>query len=79
MLLLRKLLNRLENDRINRIFKIFIEEELETKFTRLIEEGDMDMQAEIIKRAVTDPVILAALAKSMGRLAVAEIFSVFEF
>jgi geranylgeranyl reductase family protein len=79
MLLLRRLLNKLEDDRINQIFKVFIKEGLETKFTKLVEDGDMDMQAEIIRRAVTDPVILTALVKSLGRLAVSDLFTVFGF
>jgi geranylgeranyl reductase family protein len=75
--LLRRLLNKLEDKRINQIFKIFIEEELETKFTRLVKEGDMDMQAEIIKKAVTDPDIVSALVRSLGRFAVSELFDIF--
>ena len=79
MLFLRSILNRMDNDRMNRIFSAFIEEGLEDKFTRLVEDGDMDMQADVIKRAVSDPVILGALAKSAGRIALSEILSVFGF
>ncbi len=79
MLFLRSILNRMDNDRMNRIFSAFIEEGLEDKFTRLVEDGDMDMQADVIKRAVSDPVILGALAKSAGRIALSEILSVFRF
>ena len=79
MLFLRSILNSLDNDRMNRIFHAFIEEELEAKFTILVEDGDMDMQADVIKRAISDPVILGALAKSAGRIAFSEILSVFRF
>jgi digeranylgeranylglycerophospholipid reductase len=79
MLFLRSILNGLDNNRINRIFHAFIEEGLEEKFTRLVEDGDMDMQADVIKRAVSDPVILGALAKSAGRIALSEILAVFGF
>jgi hypothetical protein len=79
MLFLRRLMNGVDDERLNRMLHAFIEEGLEEKFTALVEEGDMDMQAEIIKRALTDPVILGALAKSVGRLAVSELFAAFGF
>ncbi len=79
MLFLRRLMNGVDDERLNRMLHAFIEEGLEEKFTILVEEGDMDMQAEIIKRALTDPVILGALAKSVGRLAVSELFAAFRF
>lgn len=79
MLFLRSIFNSLDDDRVNRVFQAFIEEGLEEKFTRLVEDGDMDMQADVIKRAVSDPVILGALAKSAGRIALSEILSVFGF
>lgn len=79
MLLLRNLLNMLDNDRINRVFHAFIEEELEAKFTALVETGDMDMQADIIRKAAMDPVIMGALMRSAGRVALSEFLSVFGF
>ncbi|MCJ7731515.1 NAD(P)/FAD-dependent oxidoreductase [Candidatus Bathyarchaeota archaeon] len=79
MLFLRRIMNGVDDERLNRMLHAFIEEGLEEKFTILVEEGDMDMQAEIIKRALTDPVILGALAKSVGRLAVSELFAAFGF
>ena len=77
MLIMRRLLNGLNDAQMNRAAHVFIEEGLEEKFTRLVEEGDMDMQASVIKQALTDPTILAALARSLGRLAVSEVFSAF--
>lgn len=79
MLYLRRLFNGLSDAQINRIFHVFIDEGLEEKFTAMVSEGDMDMQESIIKRAVTDPVILGAMARSIGRIAVSELFSVFGF
>ena len=79
MLYLRRMLNSQDDERMNRIFHAFIEEGLEAKFTSLVEEGDMDMQGDIIKRALTDPSILGALALSVGRLAISELLSVFGF
>lgn len=77
MLILRRLVNGLNDDQMNRAIHAFIEEGLEAKFTRLVEQGDMDMQASVIKRALTDPAILASLARSLGRLVVSEFFSAF--
>ena len=77
MLILRRLLNGLSDAQMNRAVHVFLEEGLEQKFTHLVEQGDMDMQAGVIKRAITDPAILAALARSLGKLVVSEIFSVF--
>jgi len=48
MFFLRSILNSLDNDRVNRVFHAFIEEELEDKFTRLVEDGDMDMQVSAV-------------------------------
>ncbi len=77
MLIMRRLVNGLSDDQLNKAVHAFIEEGLDEKFTHLVEEGDMDMQAGIIKRALTDPAILASLARSLGRLVVSEFFSAF--
>ena len=79
MLFLRRLMNGLDDERINRMFHAFKDENLETSFIHLVENGDMDMQADVIKRALTDPAILLALAKSLGRMAVSELFAVLGF
>ena len=77
MLMLRRLINGLSDAQMNRAVHAFLEEGLEEKFTRLVEEGDMDMQAGVIKRGLSDPAILAALVRSLGRIAVSELFSAF--
>ena len=79
MLFLRRMLNSLDDERKNRIFHAFIEEGLETKFTTLVESGDMDMQADVIKRAASDPAIIGALVRSAGRLVFSEFMSVLGF
>jgi len=79
MLFLRRLMNGLDDERMNRMFHAFKEENLETSFTHLVENGDMDMQADVIKRALIDPTILGALAKALGRIAVSELFAVLGF
>jgi flavin-dependent dehydrogenase len=79
MLYFRRLLNGVDDELLDRMFHAFLEEGLEEKFTSLVMDGDMDMQAGIIKQACSDPVILGALARSVGRLAIAEILAVFGF
>ncbi len=79
MLWVRRIMNGLDDERINRVFHAFRDERLEEKFTALVGDGDMDMQAGVIRKALTDPVIMGALVKALGKLAVSEVLSVFGF
>ncbi|MCW4051022.1 MAG: NAD(P)/FAD-dependent oxidoreductase [Candidatus Bathyarchaeota archaeon] len=72
----RRLMNNVGDERMNRIIRGFKDEDLEDAFVSLVEEGDMDMQADVIKRALTTPSILAVLARSLGRVALSELLSV---
>lgn len=76
MLYARRLLNGLDDERLNRVFHAFIEEGLEEKLNALVMEGDMDMQAGVMRKALTDPAILGSLVRSVGRVALGEILSV---
>ena len=75
MLALRRLLTKLSDERLNRAFEAFREEGLQSKAQRLLETGDMDMQSGVIREALTDPAILGTLARSLGRIALAELLS----
>lgn len=77
MLALRRLLNRLSDEQLNRALESFREEDLQFKAQRLLEMGDMDMQSGVIREALTDPALLGALARSLGRLALGELLSLF--
>jgi digeranylgeranylglycerophospholipid reductase len=77
MLALRRLLNKLGDDSLNRALAIFREEELHTKAQYLLETGDMDMQAGVIREAMKDPAILGALVRSLGRVVLSEVTSFF--
>ena len=77
MLTIRRLLNRLSDDRLNRALDIFREEDLQTKSQYLLEQGDVDMQSGVIKEALKDPAILGALARILGRVALSEVTSIF--
>jgi hypothetical protein len=75
MLALRGLMNGLGDERLNRVLHAFKEEGLQAKAQSLLERGDIDMQAGVIREALTDPAILAALVRSLGRVALGELLS----
>ena len=75
MLALRGLMNGLSDERLNRLLHVFKEEGLQAKAQSLLEGGDVDMQAGVIREALTDPTILAALIRSLGRVALGELLS----
>lgn len=77
MLTLRRLLNGIGDDRMSRMFRAFNEEGMGPRIGDLIESGDMDMQADIIRRAFMDPVLLGVMAKVVGRVLLSEILSFF--
>lgn len=76
MLALRKLLNSLSNDRMNRIFYNVRDTGLTSAFLNLIKDGDMDMQFEVIRKALMNPKILKLLMNTIGKLALSEILSI---
>ena len=49
------------------------------KITKLVSEGDMDMQREVIRKAFADPGIIAVMAKVVGRVVLGEVLSFFGF
>jgi geranylgeranyl reductase family protein len=77
MLTLRRLLNGMGDERMSRMFRAFKEEGMGPRIVSLIEDGDMDMQADIIRRAFMDPVLLGVMAKVVGRVFLGEVMSFF--
>lgn len=77
MLTLRRLLNGMGDERMSRMFRAFKEEGMGPRIVSLIEDGDMDMQADIIRRAFMDPVLLGVMAKVVGRVLLGEVMSFF--
>jgi geranylgeranyl reductase family protein len=77
MCTLRKILNRVDDDRFNKIFHRTREKNIEDKLQHLLETGDLDMQSSVIRNALFDPTILSILVKGMGELALSELFSLF--
>lgn len=79
MQVLRNMLNGIGDDRLNRMFSALNKEGMGGKITKLVSEGDMDMQGEIIRKAFADPGIIAVMARVVGRVVMSEVFSFFGF
>ncbi|UCH57961.1 MAG: NAD(P)/FAD-dependent oxidoreductase [Candidatus Bathyarchaeota archaeon] len=77
MLRARGFLNKIPDDRMDRIFASLKGAGLEEALKGFVEEGDMDLQSGVIRTALTDPGLLRVLAGSMGRLAFAELQGLF--
>ncbi len=73
MLLSRRLLDRLPDERIDRAFASFKGEGLEGELERLVEEGDMDLQGGVIRAALRDRRLFGIALKAAGRLALGEL------
>ena len=73
MLALRNLMNSISDSRFNRLFEAFRESGLQNIVDALVYEGDMDMQAGVIRRAITDPKMLAFMVRGLGRAALGEL------
>ena len=77
MLSARRLLNRLSDERIDRLFDALRREGLEETLRGLVEGGDMDMHSGVIRAALRDPGLLRVLVRVAGRLALGELRSLF--
>ena len=75
MSLARRLMNRLGDRDLDELFKALKEAELEALLTRLVEEGDMDMQRAVIRRALRDRRLLGVAMRVLGRVALSELRS----
>jgi len=77
MLAARRLMNRLSDDRIDRLFDAFTGEGLEETLRDLVEGGDMDMQSAVMRTALREPRLRRVLVRGVGRLALSELRSLF--
>jgi hypothetical protein len=73
MLSARRLLDRLPDDRIDRLFSSLKGEGLEDTLREIVEKGDMDLQRGALGQALRSPRILGLLMRGVGRLAIAEL------
>ncbi len=77
MLGMRRFLNSIPDPRMNRIFASVKSAGLEPTLETFIDEGDMDLQNGVLRKALTRPGMLRVMASSMGRLALVELRGLF--
>lgn len=77
MLGVRRFLNSIPDSRMNRIFASVKSAGLEPTLEKFIEEGDMDLQSGVLRKALTHPGMLRVMASSVGRLALGELRGLF--
>ena len=77
MLGMRRFLNSISDPRMNRIFATVKSAGLEPTLGTFIEEGDMDLQSGVLRKALTHPGMLRVMASSVGRLALGELRGLF--
>ena len=77
MLGMRRFLNSIPDPRMNRIFASVKSAGLEPTLETFIEEGDMDLQSGVLRKALTHPGMLRVMASSLGRLALGELRGLF--
>jgi digeranylgeranylglycerophospholipid reductase len=73
MLKIRRLMDSLSDNSIDRAFHAVKEENLDSILTDLIQYGDMDLQGEVIKRALLNPRVVALLLKVASRYVLSEL------
>ena len=77
MLGMRRFLNSIPDPRMKRIFASVKSAGLEPTLERFIEEGDMDLQSGVLRKALTHPGMLRVMTSSLGRLALGELRDLF--
>jgi digeranylgeranylglycerophospholipid reductase len=78
MFIVRRLMDSLRDERLDRLLRAFVDEGLQGRLQSLMERGDMDMQAGVIREALSDPAILATLLRCLGRVALSESLSLLQ-
>lgn len=77
MLGMRRFLNSIPDPRMNRIFASVKSAGLEPALEKFIDEGDMDLQSGVLRKALTHPGMLRVMTSSLGRLALGELRGLF--
>jgi hypothetical protein len=62
---------------MNRVFSSVKSANIESTLEKLVDEGDMDLQSNVIRRVLTHPRMIPVITNSLGRLAVKELMSLF--
>ncbi len=77
MLKMRRFLSNINDSRMNRIFSSVKSSKLESTLEKIVDEGDMDLQSNVIRRVLTHPRMIPVITNSLGRLALKELMSLF--
>jgi digeranylgeranylglycerophospholipid reductase len=77
MLSVRRFLNRIPDDRMDRLFESVKASGLEPALGGLVEEGDMDMQSGVLRSALGNPGLLRVAVECLGRVALGELRALF--
>jgi digeranylgeranylglycerophospholipid reductase len=77
MLSVRRLLNKMSDRRLDRIFQAVRGEGLEGTIRGLVDVGDMDTQSGVIRASLSNPRLLRLLLRCLGRMALGELRSLF--
>jgi geranylgeranyl reductase family protein len=72
MLNVRRFLNSVPDERIERLFSSLKAANLKPVLESLIKEGDMDLQSGVLRKTLTHPGMFGILVKSLGNLAFKE-------
>ena len=78
MLGIRGFVNKLSDDRLERLLDSAKRAGLEEELEALVDRGDMDMQSGVLRSALAHPGLLRVLAGSLGRLALGELRGLFK-
>ena len=73
MQIMRSLVDKVSDERMNRFFVAFNKAKLGDKLNDLVSEGDMDLQEGIIRHALSEPRLIRVVIGCLGRLALAEL------
>ncbi len=73
MLAIRRFLNGISDDRMDRLFASTKRSGLEPVLEELVEKGDMDMQSGVVRAALTNPSLMRVLVSTLGRMAYGEL------
>lgn len=77
MLGARRFVNKISDDNMDHVFDSLKSSGLEPTLERFVEEGDMDVQSGVLRKALTHPGMLRVLVASVGRLAMRELRGLF--
>jgi geranylgeranyl reductase family protein len=77
MLTARRFMNKIKDRRMDRLINALKRAGLEDTLERMVDQGDMDMQREVIRSALKHPGLLKVLAGSLGRMVLGELRAIF--